>query len=92
MIQIKPIKLGLPPKEATQLLVRPLINSTTDTECNTYYEVLTENNEVLANGNLPINEEQYEEWARQQFLPRRAGILISYVVIRDGAPYMKSDD
>lgn len=63
MIQIKPIKLGLPPKEATQLLVRPLINSTTDTECNTYYEVLTENNEVLANGNLPINEEQYAQWA-----------------------------
>jgi hypothetical protein len=63
MIQIKPIQLGLPKKEATQLLVRPIINSTTDTSCNTYYEVLTENNEVLANGNLPISEEQYEEWA-----------------------------
>lgn len=63
MIQIKPIKLGLPPKEATQLLVRPLINSTQDTECNTYYEVCTEDGEVLTNGNYPINEEQYAQWA-----------------------------
>lgn len=63
MIQIKPIKIGLPPKEATQLLVRPLINSTQDTECNTYYEVCTESGEVLTNGNYPINQKQYAEWA-----------------------------
>jgi hypothetical protein len=63
MIQIKTIKLGLPKKEATQLLVRPLINSTTDTSCSTYYEVCTEDGEVLASGNLPINEEQYSKWA-----------------------------
>ena len=63
MIQIKPIQLGLPKKEATQLLVRPIINSTQDKDCNTYYEVLTEQFEVLANGNYPINEEQYAQWA-----------------------------
>lgn len=62
MIQIKPIQLGLPKKEATQLLVRPLINSTTDTSCNTYYEVCTEDGEVLTNGNYPINQEEYSKW------------------------------
>lgn len=61
MIQIKPIKLGLPPKEATQLLVRTLPFDLYPTTIGLYYEVLTEENEVLANGNLELNEEQVSE-------------------------------
>ena len=40
MIKIKPISLGLPTKQANMLFVRPIINSTSDTSCNTYYEVI----------------------------------------------------
>lgn len=36
--------------------------------------------------------EQYEEMTKQQFSPRRDGILISYLVVRDGVPYMKTED
>jgi hypothetical protein len=62
MIQIQPTKAGFPQKEGTQLLIRPLINSTTDTTCNTYWELQTENTEILANGNLSIDEQEYEKW------------------------------
>lgn len=63
MIQIQPITLGLPPQEAVQIMIRPLINSTTDSSCSTYYEVLSENNVILANGNIPISEEDYALWS-----------------------------
>lgn len=62
MIQIEPILLGLPSKEATNIMIRPLINSTTDTTCNTYYEVRSDLNEVLASGNISLSEEEYEAW------------------------------
>lgn len=62
MIQIQPITLGLPPQEATKIIIRPLINSTTDLTCNTYYEVLSENGQTLANGNIPLSEEEYSSW------------------------------
>lgn len=63
MIQIKPILLGLQQKEGTQILIRPIISSTQALECTTYYEVYSDDNEVLASGNVAINEEQYKEWA-----------------------------
>lgn len=47
MINIKPISLGLPTKQANRLFVRPIINSTTDTSCNTYYEVVAEETIVV---------------------------------------------
>lgn len=63
MIQIKPILTGIPAKEATKILIRPIINSTQSLDCNTYYEVCSDENEVLAIGNIGINEEQYKAWA-----------------------------
>lgn len=63
MIQIKPILLGLQQKEGTQILIRPIISSTQAIECTTYYEVYSEDNEVLATGNIAINDEQYKQWA-----------------------------
>lgn len=80
-IEIKPITLGLPAKIANRLMVRPIIGSTKDLSCNTYYEVIAEEttstanltegepdtvtttSTVMATGNCPINEEQYEAWA-----------------------------
>ena len=41
MIQIKPILVGLPSKEANFIMIRPLINSTQSLNCNTYYEVIS---------------------------------------------------
>jgi len=63
MIQIQPINLGLPAQEATHILIRPIINSTQDTSCNTYYQVFSKEGQELASGNLPIDEKQYAEWA-----------------------------
>jgi hypothetical protein len=63
MIPIKPIKLGLPPKEATSILIRPLINSTQDLSCSTYYELSSDIGELLAFGNYAINETNYKAWA-----------------------------
>jgi hypothetical protein len=63
MIQIKPISVGFPNiTPATQILIRPIINSTTDTSCNTYWELFNSDGKQLANGNEPINEEEYALW------------------------------
>lgn len=62
MIQIKPTLAGFPSENATKIMIRPIINSTTDISCNTYWELFSENNKVLANGNLPITEEEYLLW------------------------------
>jgi hypothetical protein len=72
MIQIKPILVGLPQQEANAIIIRPIIDTTTATDCNTYYEVLSASFDedesisslVLANGNFPINEEQYAAWGK----------------------------
>ena len=62
MIKIQPTQAGFPQQEATEVLIRPIINSTTDLSCNTYWELRAESGEVLANGNAPISEEEYLLW------------------------------
>lgn len=62
MIQIKTVLAGFPTKEATQLLVRPLINSTTDISCQVYWQLFTGDNIDCTQGNLPITEEEYILW------------------------------
>lgn len=62
MIQILGVSAGFPAETATQLLVRPLINSTTDKECQVYWELQTTEGASKANGNLPITEEEYILW------------------------------
>lgn len=61
MIKIKPTMAGFPQVECTELLIRPIINSTTDKSCNTYWELRT-NKEIIATGNCPISEEEYLLW------------------------------
>lgn len=70
MIQIKPILVGVPNKEANFIMIRPLINSTQSLDCNTYYEVISKveteessTSEVLTTGNYPISEEDYAAWS-----------------------------
>ena len=41
-IKIKPITLGLPSKTANRIMIRPIIGSTKDLSCNTYYEVISQ--------------------------------------------------
>jgi hypothetical protein len=62
MIQIKQVSVGYPIDEATQIIIRPIINSTTDLSCNTYWELLNANGKQLANGNTLITEEEYVLW------------------------------
>ena len=62
MIQIKPIPVGYPTKEANCISIRVLPFQTTATSCNTYYE-LKSDSEVLATGNIQITEAQFEVWA-----------------------------
>lgn len=61
MIQIKTVSAGFR-EEATQLKIKPLIESTTDLSCNTYWELCNSENKVLACGNTPITEEEYLLW------------------------------
>lgn len=62
MIQIQPTPAGFPSENATQIMIRPIINSTTDTSCNTYWELCSAGNKMLANGNMFITEEEYVLW------------------------------
>lgn len=74
MIQIKPIPVGFPAKEANAISVRLMPFQTNAVNGSTYYELFsvtkitdTEGNETdkiekLAEGNSPINEEQYTNW------------------------------
>jgi len=62
MIQIKPIKLGLPSKEGINLLVRTLPFDLHPTIITLYYEVTSINDLVLANGNLILDESDIQLW------------------------------
>ena len=62
MIQIKPIKLGLPSREGVNLLVRILAFETTSVTAQLYWEVQDLEFNMLANGNIQLTEEQYSEW------------------------------
>ena len=63
MIQIKTILVGLPAQEADGITIRPIIDSTTALECNTYFEILS-GSIMLLNGNFPITSEQYKAWGK----------------------------
>lgn len=65
MIQIKPIPVGFPAKEANAISVRLMPFQTTAKDCSTYYELFAvseDSKEKLAEGNCPITEEQYANW------------------------------
>jgi len=61
MIKIQSTMAGFPQVECTELLIRPIINSTTDKSCNTYWELRTDK-QIIASGNCQISEEEYALW------------------------------
>ena len=62
MIQITPLELGWPKKTATQIHINTLPISVTDITAGIYYQLFSETNEPLAEGNLFLNEEEYALW------------------------------
>ena len=83
MITIEPILLGLPTKEGVKILIRPIINSTTDLSCNTYYEIFSEQGASLANGNVPISEEDYAKWSDDNTFIE--DVVLKHLGLRRGA-------
>lgn len=63
MITIEPVLLGLPAKSGVKIMIRPIINSTTDTSCKTYYQIFPEEGGALLEGEFPISEEDYALWS-----------------------------
>lgn len=62
MIQIKPIPVGYPPKEANAISIRIMPFQTSAKSCDTYYELKNDDG-ILATGNIPITEERFTAWA-----------------------------
>jgi len=65
MIQIKNVPVGFPAKQAIGITIRMMPFQTTDLSCSTYYEMIGENSEILANGNSAISEEQFSNWGQE---------------------------
>jgi len=61
MIQIKPISVGYPAKQANGINIRIMPFQTNAVSCSTYYELVNDL-ETLADGNSPITEEQFALW------------------------------
>jgi hypothetical protein len=61
---INPVEVGLPVRTATQLLWRTGAFQFGSVTCMTYYELLTDSNEVVISGNYELTEEQFENWGQ----------------------------
>ena len=62
MIQIQPVTFPLNQGTATQMTVLVLNFPTNAVTCTTYYELLTEDNKMLSNGNYNLTEEEFAAW------------------------------
>jgi hypothetical protein len=63
-MRIKPISLGLPAKVGTELKIRVVSFDTDAVSCTLYYEVITDKEERLAEGNINLTEEEFAEWGK----------------------------
>jgi hypothetical protein len=63
MINIKPIQIGFPIKKAIKINIRVGSFSTDAVICPVFWELLSEKEDVLANGNIRLTEEQFNQWA-----------------------------
>ena len=63
MIQIKPIQIGFPIKEAVKINIRVGSFSTDAIICPVFWELFSEKEEILASGNIRLTEEQFTQWA-----------------------------
>lgn len=64
MIKINEVPVGFPAKMANGIEIRMMPFQTTDLSCSTYYEMIGENSEILANGNSAISEDQFANWGQ----------------------------
>ncbi len=62
MTQIEPIIFPLNQGTATQMTVLILNFPTDAVTCTTYYELLTEDNKVLSNGNYTLTDVEFALW------------------------------
>ena len=62
MIQIKPIQIGFPIKEAIKINIRVGSFSTDAIICPIFWELLSEKEEILASGNIRLTEESGENF------------------------------
>lgn len=63
MIQIKPIQVGFPLKEAIKINIRVGSFTTNALYCNIFWELLSEKEEILASNNIKLTEEQFTNWS-----------------------------
>lgn len=63
MINIKPIQIGFPTKEAIKINIRVGSFSTDAVICPVFWELLSEKEEILASGNIRLTEEQFTQWS-----------------------------
>ena len=63
MIQIKPVQVGFPTKEAKTIKIRVGSFTTNAVICPIFWELLSEKEEILASGNIKLTEEQFKSWA-----------------------------
>lgn len=77
MIQINPISVGFPPKQANGITIRTMPIPTDAVSCSTYYELFSvttsvdeeglesETVEKLTEGNSDLSEEQFAAWGQE---------------------------
>ena len=64
-IKISPVSVGWPAKQATDLMVRVMPFETTAATCKVYYEIKSESGEKLADGNLSLTAQEFNDWGRE---------------------------
>jgi hypothetical protein len=61
-IEIQPVVFPLNQGTATRMTVLVLNFDTTATTCTTYWQLLTAEDQQLAQGNYTLTEEQFQQW------------------------------
>jgi len=61
-IKIEPKQVGWPEKTATDLMVRVLPFETDATTCGLYWELKTEDGEVLSKANIYLTTDEFRDW------------------------------
>lgn len=81
-VKIKAVEFPLNQGTATQLSVL-ILNFTTDaTTCSTYWQLLSDENKVLSEGNYTLTENEFSEWGKDNnFVNECVASAIGVVII-----------
>lgn len=58
-VAIVPVQTGLPEQEGVFLKIRPIIDNTEAVSSSSYYELITEDGQVIATGNVALTDVEY---------------------------------